>query len=71
MVAVGDMTLERDLPGVVTLLTSKLRWEGADTAGGECNNRTAGDFGKLFRLGEQSVNKAHTFISPPAIFLLQ
>lgn len=30
MVAVSDMTLEGELPGVVTLLPSKLRWRGAE-----------------------------------------
>lgn len=30
MVAVSDMTLDGEPPGVVTLLTSKLRWTGAE-----------------------------------------
>lgn len=37
------MTLEGELPGVVTLLTSKLRWRGGDTPSGSV---TPGDFGK-------------------------
>lgn len=60
MVAVSDMTLEGKLPGFVTLLTSKLRWRSADTPSGVCNDWTAGESGKYFRLGELSVNKAHT-----------
>lgn len=46
MVAVSDTTLEGALPGVVTLLSGKLRRRGADTPSGECNDWTAGDRGK-------------------------
>lgn len=46
VVEVGDMALEGEHPGVVTLLTGKLRWRGADTPSGECNDWIAGAFGK-------------------------
>lgn len=39
---VSDMTLEAEPPGVVTLLTTKLRWSVEDFSGGEGNDRTLG-----------------------------
>lgn len=39
MVAVSDMTLEGEFPGVVTLLNSQLRRRGNDAPSWECDIR--------------------------------